>query len=81
MWAQLGSNQRPPDYEFQIGNSTRLYTFVCVCTSLSYFTLNVKYYTDFHGFVEILAQNLAPVRVDSTGSVGKTDPLTTSPQL
>jgi hypothetical protein len=48
---------RPPDYEFQIGNSTGLHRFVCVCTSLSYFTLNVKYYTGLHDFVDILAPN------------------------
>ena len=52
----MGSNHRPPDYEFQIGNFIGLHRFVSVCTSLSYFTLNVKYYTDLHEFVEILAQ-------------------------
>ena len=51
LWAQLGSNHRPPDYEFQIGISTGLHRFVSVCTSLSYFTLYVKDYTDLHGFV------------------------------
>ena len=51
MWAHLGLNQGPPDYEFPIGISTRLYRLVCVCTSLSYFTLYVKDYTDLHGFV------------------------------
>jgi hypothetical protein len=50
---------RPPDYEFLIGNSIGLHRFVSVCTSLNYFTLNVKYYTDLHEFVEILAPKLA----------------------
>ena len=50
-WAQLGSNQRPPDYEFPIVNSTGLHRFVCVCTRLSYITLNVKYYTYLYVFV------------------------------
>ena len=59
MWAQMGSNHRPPDYEFLITNSRRLHRFVCVCTSLSYFTLNVKYLTVLHDFVEILAKKLA----------------------
>jgi hypothetical protein len=60
LWAQLGSNQRPPDYEFLIGISTGLHRFVSSCTSLIYFTLYVKDYTDLHGFVEILAPKLAP---------------------
>ncbi len=60
MWAHLGSNQGPPDYEFQIGISKGLHTYVSLCTSISYNTLNAKYYTGLHGFVEILAQNLAP---------------------
>jgi hypothetical protein len=68
MWAHLGSNQEPPDYEFHIGIYTGLHRFVSICTSISSNTLKVKYYTGLHGFVEILAQNLAPVRVDSTGS-------------
>ena len=34
MWAQLGSNQRPPDYERQMRVSTGLHRFVSVCTSL-----------------------------------------------
>jgi hypothetical protein len=67
-WAHLGSNQGPPEYEFHIGISTGLHRFVSLCASISYNTLKVKYYTGLHGFVEILAQNLAPVRVDSTGS-------------
>jgi hypothetical protein len=50
-WAQMGSNHRPPDYEFQIGISTRLHRFVSLCTSISYITLNVKYDTELHGFV------------------------------
>jgi len=36
-----------------------LHRVVSVCTSLSYFTLKVKYYTGLHGFVEILAKKLA----------------------
>ena len=64
----MGSNHGPPDYEFQIGISIGLHRFVTVCTSIIYYTLNVKYYTELHDFVEILAQNLAPVRADSTGS-------------
>ena len=59
MWAQLGSNQGPPDYEFPIGISIGLHRFVSVCTSLSYFTVKVKYYIGLHGFVEILAKKLA----------------------
>ncbi len=59
-WARM----LPPDYEFQFGISTRLHRFVSVCTSLSYFTLIVKYYTSLHGFVEILAQKLAPFIID-----------------
>ena len=35
LWAQLGSNQRPPDYEFQMGISIGLHRFVAVCTSIS----------------------------------------------
>ncbi len=65
MWAHLGSNATP-DYEFQIGNSTRLHRFVSICTSLSYFKLKVKYYTGLHGFVEILAQKLAPIFMERT---------------
>ena len=60
MWAQLGLNQRPPDYEFQIGISSGLHRFVCVCTRLSYSTLYVKDYTYLYDFVEILAPKLAP---------------------
>ena len=56
-----GLEPSTPDYEFQIGLSTGLHRFVSVCTSLSYFTLKVKYYTGLHGFVEILAQKLAPL--------------------
>jgi hypothetical protein len=59
MWAQMGSNATP-DYEFQIGISIGLHRFVSLCTSISYITLNVKYYTELHVFVQILAQNLAP---------------------
>jgi hypothetical protein len=59
MWAQMGSNHRPPDYEFQMEVSRRLHRFVCVCTSLIYFTLKIKYYTGLHVFVEILAKKLA----------------------
>ena len=55
-WAHLGSNHRPPDYEFPTEVSIRLHTFVSVCTSISYNTLKVKYYTGLHGFVEILVQ-------------------------
>jgi len=58
-WAQLGSNQRPPDYEFQIGISIRLHRFVSLCTSISGSTLNVKNYIELHGFEEILALKLA----------------------
>jgi len=32
-WAQMGSNHRPPDYEFQIGDFTGLHRFVSLCTS------------------------------------------------
>ncbi len=56
----MGSNHRPPDYEFPIGISTGLHRFVSLCTSLSYFTLKVKYYTGLHEFVEKLARKLAP---------------------
>ena len=57
-WAQMGSNQRPPDYEFLIGFSTGSHRFVSSCTGLIYFTLYVKDYTDLHGFVETLAPKL-----------------------
>ena len=59
LWAHLGSNQGPPDYECSLPDSIRLHTFVSVCTSLSYFTLNVKDYTGLDEFVEILAPKLA----------------------
>ena len=55
----MGSNHRPPDYEFPIELSTGLHRVVSVCTSLSYFTLYVKDYTGLHAFVEILAPKLA----------------------
>jgi hypothetical protein len=34
LWAQLGSNQRPPDYERQMGFSSVLHRFVTLCTRL-----------------------------------------------
>jgi hypothetical protein len=67
-WAQLGSNQRPPDYEFPIVISIGLHGFVSVCACLSYFTLKVKYYTGLHDFIEILAQILA---LEIPGSIMK----------
>jgi hypothetical protein len=51
LWAQLGSNQRPPDYEFLIGISIGLHRFVSLCTRISYNTLKEKYYTVLHDFV------------------------------
>jgi len=32
----------PPDYEFQIGDSTRLHRFVSVCTSFSEFIRSIS---------------------------------------
>jgi hypothetical protein len=66
MWAHLGSNQGPPDYEFQIGISIHLHRFVSVWTSLIYFTIKIKYYTGLHEFLEILAPKLAPNFKDCT---------------
>ena len=41
---QAGGKLRPPDYEFSFEISTGLHRFVSLCTSISYFTLNVKDY-------------------------------------
>jgi len=50
MWAQLGSNQRPPDYERQMRVSTGLHGFVSVCTSLFCNRIIVKDYTDLYRY-------------------------------
>jgi len=50
MWAQLGSNQRPPDYERQMRVSTGLHRFVSVCTSLFCNRIIVKDYTDLYRY-------------------------------
>ena len=59
-WAQLGSNQRPPDYELQIGISMGLHRFVSVYTSLFCNRIIVKDFMDLHHFRQILAPKLAP---------------------
>jgi len=50
MWAQLGSNQRPPDYERQMRVSTGLHRFVSVCNSLFCNRIIVKDYTDLYRY-------------------------------
>jgi len=50
VWAQLGSNQRPPDYERQMRVSTGLHRFVSVCTSLSCCRVIVKDYRVLYQF-------------------------------
>jgi hypothetical protein len=47
-WAQLGSNQRPPDYELQMRVSIDLHRFVSLCTSLFCNRIIVKDFTDLY---------------------------------